>query len=95
MSIEKVKISRTLVVNSPIHLWKLIKTKDEILQLNSHLNIFCYYVDRYLNGCRCDDESNKETINNEYQIIKNTSTLVEFIKTQFNCNTVIFNNNDW
>ena len=95
MSTEKVTISRILVIDSPIHLWKLLKNKEEILSQNSHLNIFCYHVDKYLDGCRCDDEKNKELVNSEYIIIKNTDSLVDFIKSEFRATSVTFLQNDW
>lgn len=95
MSIDRVKVTRTMIVDSPIHFWRLLKNKNEILQLNSHLNIFCYQVDKYIDGCRCDDELNRKVVEDEYELIKNTPTLIDFIKKQFGCNSVIFLDNEW
>ena len=64
MSTNKAKISRTLVIDSPIHLWTILKNK---YIYGIDINVFMYLVDKYINGCRCDDDVNLSLMNNEYR----------------------------
>jgi hypothetical protein len=93
MSINKAQISRTLVINSPAHLWTLLKNKEEFYYPKPNINMFMYIVDRYINGCRCDDNIHLLSMNKEYNTLKNNTSVVEMLKTEFQCSDIIFNNN--
>jgi hypothetical protein len=93
MSINKAQISRTMVINSPVHLWTLLKNKEEFYHNRPNINMFMYIADRYINGCRCDDNINLPSMNKEYNSLKNNTLVVEMFKNEFQCSDIIFNNN--
>jgi hypothetical protein len=92
MSINKAQISRTLVINSPIHLWTLLRNKEEFYQPRPNINMFMYMANRYVNGCRCDDDINLPAMNKEYSLLNNSEN-VEILKSEFQCSDIIFKNN--
>jgi hypothetical protein len=49
MSINKAQISRTLVINSPAHLWTLLKNKEEFYYPKPNINMFMYIVNNIWN----------------------------------------------
>jgi hypothetical protein len=91
MSINKAQIYRTLVINSPVHLWTLLKNKEEFYQPRPNINMFMYMANRYVNGCRCDDDIHLPAMNKEYSLLNNSET-VEMLKNEFQCSDIIFNN---
>lgn len=93
MSINKAQIYRTLVINSPVHLWTLLKNKEEFYHTRPNINMFMYMVDRYVNGCRCDDNIHLPSMNKEYNTLTNNTLVIEMLKTEFQCSDIIFNNN--
>ena len=93
MSTNKAQISRTMVINSPVHLWTLLKNKEEFYQPNPSINMFMYMVDRYINGCRCDDNIHIHSMNKEYKTIANNQETTDLLKREFQCSDIIFNNN--
>lgn len=93
MSINKAQISRTLVINSPLHLWTLLKNKEEFYQPIPKINMFMYIVNRYINGCRCDNDIHLLSMNKEYNTLINDELVVENLKNEFQCTDIIFNNN--
>lgn len=93
MSINKAQIFRTMVINSPVHLWTLLKNKEEFYHTNPSINMFMYIVDRYVNGCRCDDSIHLPSMNKEYISLVNNNQMIELLKNEFQCSDIIFNNN--
>jgi len=93
MSTNKAQISRTLLINSPVHLWTLLKNKEEFYQPKPNINMFMYIVNRYINGCRCDDDIHLSSMNKEYVSLSNNTQTVEVLKSEFQCSDIIFNNN--
>jgi len=93
MSTNKAQISRTLLINSPVHLWTLLKNKEEFYQPKPNINMFMYIVNRYINGCRCDDDIHLSSMNKEYVSLSNNTQTVEMLKSEFQCSDIIFNNN--
>ena len=89
MSTNKAKISRTLVIDSPIHLWTILKNK---YIYGIDISVFMYLVDKYINGCRCDDDINLSLMNNEYRSLYSDPKIVEVMKIEFQCSYIVFNN---
>lgn len=88
----RAQISRTLVIKSPIELYKILNNKDE-LKSNNSLDSFVDIVERYLNGCRCLTDMSFYIMNEEYDLISNNSDVIDSIKSVINCDNVIFQNN--
>jgi len=93
MSTNKAQISRNLLINSPVHIWTLLKNKEEFYQPKPNINMFMYIVNRYINGCRCDDDIHLSSMNKEYVSLSNNTQTVEVLKSEFQCSDIIFNNN--
>lgn len=88
----KAKISRTLVVKSPIELYKILNNKDE-LQSNIKFQSFMEIFDKYLNGCRCITDISFQLMNEQYNLLSNDIHIIEFMKSTIQCDNVIFENN--
>lgn len=96
MSINKAHIKKVLIVKSPIHFWKLLKNREEFVSNHQSVGIFIYYVDRYIDGCRCDDDFNKGQVEMEYEIIKKDLNLIENLRSLFDCSEIrLLNEEDW
>lgn len=94
MSTNLAKVSRTLVVKSPYHLWQLLKDKDENWCNESKIIVFMYAFEKILNGCRCDREDNIKNLKNEYIKFKESDDSKNVIMTIYNCQSIIFEEND-
>lgn len=93
MSTNNAKISRVLVVNSPVHLWTILKNKEDLFHSEQSLNLFMYTVNRYINGCRCDDDIHLPSMNKEYESLSKNVIIIELLKVNIQCTDIIFNNN--
>lgn len=94
MSIEKAKISRSLVVKSPIHLWKIFNNKKDFYEKNSLVLLFNYSMDSYINGCKCDEERHRVLVMDEYNSIKEDDVVKSLILDELKCQNVIFTENE-
>jgi len=88
----KAQISRTLVIKSPLELYKILNNKEELLS-NGYLDNFMEIVDKYLNGCRCITDVSFYIMNEEYNIISNNISVIDSIKSSIECDNIIFQNN--
>lgn len=87
------QIQKILIVESPVHLFRLIRAKEEVLDLASdeeyHLLIsFLDIVDLFLNGCKCDEEANYSEMMSIYEAIRNYSQ--DNLKNAFECDRIEF-----
>jgi hypothetical protein len=73
------------MIDSPIHLWRLLKTKEDLVNDKS-LEIFMDSVDTYMNGCRCIEDINYDIMINNYNDIKN-GDVTELLKI-FGCDRI-------
>jgi len=90
--INKAQVTRTLVIKSPIHLWTILKNKEELYHSNPTLNIFMYAVDRYIGGCRCVNDNMSFTLMNiEYVSISKNISIIKTLKDTLQCSDIIFN----
>lgn len=74
------QIDKILVIESPVHLWKILMTKEEIIDvaredISSSLSFFMDCVDVYVNGCKCNEQENYETMISQFEAIKEESIL--------------------
>lgn len=90
MSIEKAKISRSLIVKSPIHLWKIFTSKKEIYDKSNSVIMFNYSIDRYINGCKCDEDTNRDLVLEEYKNVKNDISVKNMILEELSCQDIFF-----
>jgi hypothetical protein len=94
MSSKQAFISRTLIVKSPYHLWQLLKDKDENWCTNTEIILFMYAFENLVNGCKCDRDKNINIVKFEYKSVSSSGKSIEIIKSMFNCQSVIFDEND-
>jgi len=95
MSINKAFIKKVLVVKYPIQFWKLMKNREEFVHSHPSIGVFIYSVDRYIDGCRCDEDFNKSQVVAEYDIIKKDLNLIENLRSLFECSEIRFLEEDW
>ena len=56
------QVSKILIVESPIHLWELMKNKEEIYENNKQLLLFFDFVQLLLSDCRCNHDENYKLV---------------------------------
>jgi hypothetical protein len=89
------QIDKIMIVNSPVHLWRLLRVKEEIIDQSSDdvffmLNLFMDYVDSYINGCKCDEEESYLAMNNQYGVLTNSDDVVAHLVKGFECDRIEF-----
>lgn len=87
------QIQKVLIVESPVHLFRLLRAKEEALDLASdeeyHLmSSFLDSVDLFLNGCRCDEDANFSEMMSIYELIRNYPQ--DNMKAVFECDRIEF-----
>ncbi len=88
------QIDKILIIESPVRLWKILDTKNEIIDQASEgvysiLSRFMDSVESYVKGCKCDEEENYEDMMNHYNFIKNEDVVSHLIKG-FECDKIEF-----
>ena len=83
-----------MIVESPIHLWKLLRTKEEIIDtakddVAQDLILFMDSVGSYLNGCKCDEDENYEEMSKRFSAVKSVRVLDHLI-AGFECDGIDF-----
>ena len=84
------QVSKILIVESPIHLWELIKNKEEIYENNKQLLLFSDFVDLFLSDCRCNYDENYKLVENQYNLIKSDLNIKLFLINGFECDDIRF-----
>ena len=88
----KAQISRTLVLRSPLELYKILRNKEE-LQSNPYINSVMEITNGYLNGCQCITDIKFSLMNEGYNILANDSEVINLLKSNIQCDNIIFENN--
>ena len=78
------RISKVLMIDSPVHLWRLLKSKEDLIS-DSYIQIFMDSVDSYINGCKCNEDENYNIMISYYNDIKDESNILLSI---FGCDRV-------
>ena len=89
------QIDKILIIDSPVHLWRLIRTKEEILDqapdgVLSILSIFMDSTDAYINGCKCDKEELYEIMSEQYNTSIRREDVVSHLVKGFECDKIEF-----
>jgi len=87
MSIE---IKKNLNISSIDYLYKLIKSNDELTDKDYKFSAFHDYMYNYYYGCPCDNDSNFNLANKEFDNISNSGECILILKEHFKCDDVIF-----
>jgi hypothetical protein len=88
----KAQISRTLVLKSPLELYKILRNKEE-LHSNPYIKSFMDITDGYLNGCQCITDIKFSLMNEGYNTLLNDSDIVNLLKSDIQCDNIVFENN--
>ena len=90
------QIDKILIIESPVKLWKLLSSKNEIIDQSTNdvyysINMFMDSVDAYVRGCKCDEEENYEDMMSHYNtcIIRKEEVISHLIKG-FECDRIEF-----
>jgi hypothetical protein len=89
------QIDKIIIIDSPVHLWRILRTKEEILDQSKDdvffsLNLFMDSVNIYINGCKCDEEENYADMINQYILIQNENIVSHLINC-LECDRIEFN----
>ena len=89
------QIDKIIIIDSPVHLWRILRTKEEILDQSKDdvffsLNLFMDSVNIYINGCKCDEEENYADMINQYILIVNENIVSHLINC-LECDRIEFN----
>jgi hypothetical protein len=84
------QVIKILRVESPIHLWTILKNREEVFESKNELIYFLDCVDTYVNGCKCDEDLNYDNMISSYSDIKNNSDLIIYLTNSFDCNEIRF-----
>jgi hypothetical protein len=87
------KVIRTLIVTSPEYLYNILKTRNEFYLLIPELVHFLFLYEKWINGCRCDDDSNSKIVNECYNQISKNEEIKSKICQEFDCSGVNFHAN--
>lgn len=88
------QIDKIMIVESPVHLWKLLRAKEEIIDQSkddvfSSLNVFMDSAQTYISGCKCDEEENYSDMVDQYNSIQKEDIIHHLIKG-FECDKIEF-----
>jgi hypothetical protein len=88
------QIDKILIVESPVHLWKILRSKEEILDQSSNdiyytISMFMDSVEMYVNGCKCNQEENYNEMLVHYNSIKQED-IVSYLIKGFECDRIDF-----
>lgn len=84
------QVVKILRVESAIHLWNLLKNREEVFESKKDLVYFLDSVESYVNGCRCDEDKNYDSMIKYYSSIKENEELKTYLATSFECNDIRF-----
>lgn len=88
------QIDKILIIESPVHLWRLLSTKEEMIDtavegVNHSLRNFMDCVDIYINGCKCNEEENYRIMISQFEAIKEES-IVNHLINGLECDKIEF-----
>lgn len=89
------QIDKILIIESPVKLWKLIESKEEIIDQSSNdvyysLNMFMDSVEAYVKGCKCDEEENYDEMMTQYNTSIRKEEVISHLIKGFECDKIEF-----
>ena len=70
------QVVKILRVESSVHLWTLLKNREEIFEGKNDLVYFLDYVENYVNGCKCDEDVNYDNMISIYCLSNNINAIL-------------------
>jgi acetaldehyde dehydrogenase (acetylating) len=90
------QIDKILIIESPVKLWKLLTSKNEIIDQSANdvyysITMFMDSVEAYVRGCKCDEEVNYEDMMLNYNTcIIGKEEVVSHLTKGFECDKIEF-----
>jgi len=89
------QIDKILIIESPVKLWKLIESKEEIIDQSSNdvyysLTMFMDSVEAYVKGCKCDEEENYDEMMTHYNTSIRKEEVISHLIKGFECDKIEF-----
>jgi len=85
-------INKSLLINTPLEFYNVIKDKPYIVNSDKLLTQFRDYMSLYINGCNCSKEETYRSALNLYKILNSLDTTVSTqLKESVDCGRIIFN----
>lgn len=88
------QVEKILIIESPVQLAKMIDSRPEILDRSTDedymaLMYLCDSVSLFINGCKCNEEENYETMMDAYSYV-NRESICKNIAACIECDRVEF-----
>ncbi len=80
---------KSIKIESPTHLWTLLKSREEIFESNRNIKRFMFVTEKFIKGCNCGSD-NEMLMNNEWNNIQKDQEALELIKKEFSCDELTF-----
>ena len=80
---------KSIKIESPTHLWTLLKSREEIFESNRNIKRFMFVTEKFIKGCNCGSD-NEMLMNNEWNNIQKDQEALELIKMEFSCDELTF-----
>lgn len=80
---------KTLTINSPTHLWTLLKRKEELFESNRDLSRFIFVTEKFIKSCQCGSD-NKTLMDNSYKNISNSEEIINILKRDLEYDEIFF-----
>jgi len=88
------KISRTLLINSPLEFYNFIRDKNHIVDISPILSLFRDNMNLYIHGCSCDKDVNYKKMNQSFQnLTLLDKDITNELKKYGDCQKIVFNSN--
>jgi hypothetical protein len=89
------QIDKIIIIESPVHLWKILLAKEEIIDQSKDddfffLNLFMDFVNNYINGCKCDEEENYMDMIDQYNNLIQNEDIISYLTKCFECDRIEF-----
>ena len=89
------QIDKILIIESPVKLWKLLSSKNEIIDqapsdVYYSINMFMDSVEAYVKGCKCDEEENYDDMMVQYNTSIRKEEVVSHLIKGFECDRIEF-----
>lgn len=80
---------KSIKIESPSHLWALLKSREEIFENNRNIKRFMFVTEKFIKGCQCGSD-NETLMNNEWKNLRENIDALNLIKQELSCDELLF-----
>lgn len=95
LCLDFMEIKKVLRIDSPVHLYRLIDDNMSMFDgCDGDMSIrLRYFVDLgadYVHGCPCEEVQSWESLEREYNVVRNETVFIDLLCSVFECDSVNF-----